>query len=106
MKKISLLFLLLLFANLSCNDQDHRLKEKAETEFVSDHAQLEEAKAISKKLLLGLEKVEKEKLSRSEFESMSRPLQKQLNVLIMALDDKDLQELEDFRNKLLVELAE
>ena len=108
MKKRLLLLSFLLLLGISCNDngdqkKDHDQKDRKQEKLISDHDQLEEAKAIARKLMEGMHKVEREELSRVEFESASRPLQKKLNVLIMALDKEELRELEDYRKQLLAE---
>jgi len=105
MKKILPLLLLLLMA-LSCNFSDQQSMDSAQKKIVSDHDELEEAKAIARKLMEGLEQVEQKEISREEFESVSKPLQKQLNTLILVLEDKELQELESYRYELMVENVE
>lgn len=105
MNKSFLLIFLLVFAS-ACNFSKEQSQESAKKEIVSDHAYLEEAKALTKQLIEGSEKVEKKLLSRAEFEKKSRPLQKQLNLLIMSLDQEELKQLEKFRDDLLVENAQ
>lgn len=105
MKKIFQLSILLLFAP-GCNFNEHQPKDSAQKEIVSDHANLEEAKAIARKLIEGLEKVEQKQISREDFENISKPLQKQLNILIISLEDQELRELETYRHQLMVESVE
>ena len=105
MKKIILLSGLLILAS-ACNFNEHQPKDSAQKEFISDHAHLEEAKAIARKLMEGLEKVEQNQISREDFENFSEPLQKQLNTLIISLEDYELRELETYRNELMKESAE
>lgn len=102
------LFLLvfLLIISAGCNFNTHQPDKSAKKEIISDHAYLEEAKAIARELIEGSQQVEKKVLSRAEFEKQSRPLQKQLNLLIMSLDKDELKQLEHYRNDLLVKVAE
>ena len=105
MKKIFQLSILLILAP-GCNFNDHQPTDRAQKQIVSDHANLEEAKAIARKLIEGLEKVEQKQISREDFENISKPLQKQLNTLIISLEDHELRELETYRHELMVESAE
>lgn len=105
MKKITLLPILLILV-FACNFNEQQPKDSAQKEIISDHAHLEEAKAIARKLIEGLEKVEQKQISREDFENISRPLQKQLNILIISLDDHELRELESYRNELMIKSAE
>lgn len=102
------LFLLsfLIFLTAGCNFNNGQPNDSAHKKIVSDHAYLEEAKAIARELIEGSEKVEKNLISRAEFEKRSRPLQKELNLLIMSLDKDELRQLETYRNDLLVKNAE
>lgn len=100
------LFILLTLITAGCNFSNDQPTDRAQKEIVSDHEYLEEAKAITRELLEGSEKVEKKVLSRAEFEKRSRPLQKQLNLIIMSLDKEELRQLENYRNQLLVKNAE
>lgn len=105
MKKLFQLSLLLVLV-IGCNFNEQQPKDSAQKEIVSDHANLEEAKAIARKLIEGLEKVEQKQISRKDFENISKPLQKQLNTLIISLEDHELRELETYRQQLMVESAE
>ena len=105
MKRFFLLSTLLILA-VGCNFNNGQPNDSAHKKIVSDHEYLEEAKAIARELIEGSEKVEKELITRAEFEKRSRPLQKELNLLIMSLDKDELRQLEDYRNELLVKNAE
>lgn len=104
MKRLFLLIFLIITAG--CNFNNGQPNDSAQKKIVSDHAYLEEAKAIARELIEGSEKVEKNLISRAEFEKRSRPLQKELNLLIMSLDKDELRQLETYRNDLLVKNAE
>ena len=101
-----LLLSFILVISAACNFSHEQPNESAKKEIVSDHAYLEEAKAIAKQLIEGSERVEKKELTRAEFEKKSRPLQRQLNLLIMSLDKEELKQLEKYRNELLVQSAQ
>lgn len=107
MKKL----LLLLTANIlllswGCMESSEEDASKTEIRrFHSDNAELQEAKAIARKIYEGIEKVEKEELTREEFQSYARPLQQKLNALIINMGDEDLKKLEQYRNHLMERLG-
>lgn len=73
--------------------------------FRSDNSELQEAKAISRKIYEGIEKVEKEELTREEFQAYAKPLQQKLNALIINMEEEDVKELDRYRNHLMEQLG-
>lgn len=100
MKKLVLLFFILSFTAISCRDEGE--PELSQQIFMSDNEELEEAKAITRKLFEGLEKVEENKMSREDFKKMAEPLQRELNMLIISMEAQDAQKLESYKDELMV----
>ena len=108
MKKFLLLFVIFSFTTVSCNHkQEGELSHSpSHSTYISDNSELEEAKAITRKLFEGLKKVEENQLSREDFEGLAEPLQRKLNSLILSMEDRDAQALEAYKNELMVRLIE
>ena len=80
-------------------------EQESKTSLRPDNSELEEAKAISRKIFEGIEKVEKEEATREEFQAYAKPLQEKLNSLIVIMEEQEVQELDRYRNELMDELS-
>lgn len=107
MKKTLLLLLMMsvLTGISSCMESSTAGKKETDETFHSDNSELEEAKAISRKIYEGIAKVEKKELSRTEFRAYAKPLQHKLNSLIVNMEEEDVKELDSYRNELMEELG-
>lgn len=105
-KTLALLLMLFILTSVSaCMDSSTTGNRRADKTFYSDNSELEEAKAITRKIYEGIAKVEKKELNRTEFHSYAKPLQHKLNSLIVNMEDQDVKELDSYRNELMEELA-
>ena len=105
MKRLAFLitFLLLVFSGCDRQEKDaDGFSVRKET--ISDNSELEEAKTISRKIYEGIGEVERGKLTRAEFRTFAKPLQRKLNALIIQMEEDEVKELEEFNNKLMEKL--
>ncbi|WP_189605839.1 hypothetical protein [Salinimicrobium marinum] len=106
MKKIFFLSAFILFLCFGCEERSGVTEEQEpKTSIPPDNAELEEAKAISRKIFEGIEKVENEEASREEFQAYAKPLQEKLNSLIVIMEEQEVRELDRYRNELMDELS-
>lgn len=108
MKKSFLLILAavaIFLAPAGCMEYSEEEERERTKTFVSDNSELQEAKALTRKIYEGIEKVEKNRLSRAEFQSYAKPLQQKLNSLIINMEEGDVKELDAYTNRLMEELG-
>ena len=105
MKRVAFLSTFLLLVLSGCERQKkNAVGVSVQKETFADNSELEEAKAISRKIYEGIGEVERGKLTRAEFQTLAKPLQRKLNSLIIQMEEDEVKELEDFKNKLMEKL--
>lgn len=105
MKRLVFLSTFLLLVLSGCDKQEKDADGvSVQKEIISDNSELEEAKAISRKIYEGIGEVERGKLTKAEFQTFAKPLQRKLNSLIIQMEEDEVKELEEFNNKLMEKL--